>query len=141
MKSLRNNQVQNLIYALIQVFHNYGAASIVGLAIYGLVATRGGPRPGLGLVLAMAWAIQGISGASFGLATYYFHHQLPDIYGVAIAALLIKIACVVLGFLIAASYVIWSKRLSLAAGHFIWIGLTALGVIALNAAAFLRWFS
>lgn len=133
--------MQNLIYAFIQVFHNFGAATIVGLAVYGLIVTRGSPRPELGLVLATAWAIQGISGTSFGLTTYHFYHQLPDIDGVAIVALLIKVACVVLGFFIAISYAIWSKRLSLAAGQLVWIALTVLSAVALSAAAFLRWFS
>lgn len=133
--------MQNLIYAFIQVLHNFGAAAIIGFSVYGFMATKAGPKPGLGYLLAMAWLIQGVSGGFFGLTTYYYHHQLPDIHGVAMAALLIKIACVVLGFSIAASYAIWFKRYSLVFVRGIWIGLTLVGLTALSAAAFLRWFS
>ena len=77
----------------------------------------------------------------FGITTYYFEHHLPDIHGIAVDALLVKICCAVAGFVLAAAYVRlnpgWTESRQLLA----WRVLLTLGVIALGSAAFLRWFS
>jgi len=95
----------------------------------------------LAILTALAWAIQAASGALFGITTYYFERHLPDIHGIAVDALRIKIFCALAGFMLAVSYVklnsIWIVDRQLLA----WRMLLALGAIALGSAAFLRWFS
>ncbi|MCG6932419.1 MAG: hypothetical protein LJE57_02175 [Gallionella sp.] len=135
--------MQNLIYALIQVIHNFGAATVVGTAASALWLVRGSVavRHRIALFMAIAWAIQIASGMLFGITTYYFEHHLPDIHGIAVDALLVKICCAVAGFVLAAAYVRlnsgWTESRQLLA----WRALLTLGVIALGSAAFLRWFS
>lgn len=138
-------EIQNLIYALNQVIHNFGAATVVGIGTYGLIRQRpaqdtGPPREPL-LPLAIAWAVQGASGATFGITSFYFNGELPDIHGVAITALIIKIACVITGFMLAV-FAIWRHRTnSEPVARVFWSASLALGATALSAAAFLRWFS
>lgn len=133
--------MQSLIYALIQNIHNIGAVTIVGVSVYGLFFAREHQKKLLAIVISFAWALQGISGAAFGVTTLYFYQQLPDIHGVAVAALAIKVACVILGFFVASSYVVFCTELSLAIKKVFWITLFFLGNIALSSAGYLRWFS
>ena len=135
--------MQNLIYALIQLIHNFGAAAVAGTAASALWLVRGSVavRHRMALFMAIAWAIQIASGMLFGITTYYFERHLPDIHGTAVDALLVKICCAVAGFVLAAAYVRlnpgWTESRQLLA----WRVLLTLGVIALGSAAFLRWFS
>jgi hypothetical protein len=135
--------VQNLIYALIQVIHNFGAVAVVGTAASALWLVHGNAaaRHRLSIIMALAWAIQAASGALFGITTYYFDKNLPDIHGIAVDALLVKITCVVAGFILAVSYIKFNSEWDKSKQDIAWRGLLSLGVIALAAAAFLRWFS
>jgi hypothetical protein len=133
--------MQNLIDALIQVVHNMGAAAIVGIGFYGVFSTKANPGARLALVQAIAWMVQGLGGAAFGLTTYWFYGHLPDIHGVAVVALLLKMGCVVLGFLLTISYALRCHRWSSGRCRLVWCSSFALGLIALTSAAFLRWFS
>jgi len=133
--------VQNLIYALIQVTHNFGAAAIVGIGVYETWLVRGSPERRLAWLLAVVWALQAFSGALFGIVTYYYDGQLPDIHGVAVDALVVKIFCAILGFILAVAYAKWGSGWSAKKCRFIWGASFALGAVALSAAAFLRWFS
>lgn len=133
--------MQNLIYALIQVIHNFGAAAIVGMGAYETWLVRGSPDRRLASLLAIVWALQAFSGALFGIVTYYYDHQLPDIHGVAVDALLVKIICAILGFVLAVSYAKWGSGWSAQKNRFFWSASFALGAAALSSAAFLRWFS
>ena len=135
--------MQNLIYALIQVIHNFGAVAVVATAASALWLMPGNAaaRHRLSIIMALAWAIQAVSGALFGITTYYFEHHLPDIHGIAVDALLVKITCAVAGFGLAVSYRKIGSGWVKSKQDFAWRGLLSLGVIALAAAAFLRWFS
>ena len=133
--------MQSFLYALIQSIHNIGAVVIVGVGAYGLFFAHQNTRRVLAVVQALGWSIQGLTGAAFGATTFYFYHQLPDIHGVAILALLIKISCVVSGFVTSALYVLLCSRLSPAISKFAWSMMFGLGVIAISSAAFLRWYS
>jgi hypothetical protein len=133
--------VQNLIYALIQVIHNFGAAAIVGMGAYEAWLVRGSPGRRVASLLAIVWALQASSGAFFGIVTYYYDGQLPDIHGVAVDALVIKVICAAAGFALAVSYAKWGSGWSAKTSRFIWGASFALGAVALSAAAFLRWFS
>jgi len=135
--------VQNFIYALIQVIHNFGAATVVGAAASALWLVRGDTavRHRLATFTAVAWAAQVASGALFGITTYYFEKHLPDIGGVAVDALLVKIFCAVAGLILAVAYARsdsgWTRDRQL----LVWRILLTLGAVALGCAAFLRWFS
>src|SRR4030067_857263 len=59
----------------------------------------------LAWVMLLGWAVQAASGAGFGAVSFLYYGELPDIHGIAIAALVIKIACAAGGFLLAAVYV------------------------------------
>ncbi|SPE21355.1 conserved exported hypothetical protein [Burkholderiales bacterium] len=71
----------------------------------------------------------------------HFYHQLPDIAGVAVVALVLKMACAASGFLLLAAYLLWGsgwvERKRILACY----SSSILAAIALSAAAFLRWFS
>jgi hypothetical protein len=135
--------VQDLIYAIIQVIHNFGAAAVVGTAASALWLVRdsAAARRRLALFMAIAWATQLASGVLFGATTYYFERHLPDIHGIAVDALLVKICCAAAGFVLAVSYRKTGSAWLRSKQDFAWRGLLSLGVIALAAAAFLRWFS
>ncbi|MDQ6959920.1 MAG: hypothetical protein Q9M27_02735 [Mariprofundaceae bacterium] len=91
--------------------------------------------------MAVAWAVQLLSGAAFGATSYYYAGHFPDIHGVAIAALGIKLVCASAGFLLAAAYVKWASAWSVRRCFHVWCVLLTLAVIALTSVAFLRWFS
>ncbi len=135
--------LQSLIYALIQVVHNFGAVAILGIAVRGMwLARHGLPIPGrLPMWMAVAWAVQVAGGAAFGATSLYFYGHLPDIHGIAIDALLVKIACAATGFLIAVAYAMLGPKGCFRRPFAAWVLSFLLGAVALGAAAFLRWFS
>ena len=133
---------ENLAYALIQVAHNFGAATVLGGAVFALwPASRLEYGRRFARLILVAWGVQIASGALFGATSLYYYGETPDLSGVAMAALAIKIAAAAAGFLLAALYLRrgrnWDRRGSRRAFR----GLAALAVVALTAAAFLRWFS
>ena len=133
--------LQNLAYASIQVVHNFGAVAVVGSAAYGLWSGPGQIRKPLAWIMLAGWAAQAVSGGAFGAVSWLYYGRFPDIHGIAVAALLIKMACVAVGFMLAAAFLYrgigWSERVRQAA----WRALATLAATALTAAAFLRWFS
>jgi hypothetical protein len=135
--------VQNLIYAFIQVVHNFGAVTVVGTAATALWVARGNAalQHRLAWLLAVVWAVQAASGTGFGIATFYFEGHLPDIHGIAVIALFIKIACAITGFVLAASYIKWDSGWTAKRQLVAWRASLILAATALSAAAFLRWFS
>ncbi len=132
---------QNLAYSLTQVAHNLGALAAVGGSLAAVAAKDSHVKNKLTRLALAGWGTQGVSGAVFGATSYYFYHRLPDISGVAIDALIIKIACAILGFaLLAACLAFWAHwRPETRTG--MCTASAALSIIALCAAAFLRWFS
>ena len=135
---------QDLGYALTQVVHNLGAVSVVGAA----AAASGPAARELGeshrrlAWLALAgWAAQGASGATFGAISYANYGRFPDIHGIAVAALLLKMACAAAGFSLAGLLLARGAGWSAAARRRCFRSLHVLALTALTAAAFLRWFS
>ena len=135
--------LQNLGYAAVQVMHNFGAAAVVGGAAFMLYMA---PQPVLiqrkfAWLVGFGWGIQGLSGMMFGAISYYYYGKFPDIHSIAIAALVVKMLCAVLGLSTVALYLRYADGWAGRQRHVVWRILFALGATALSAAAFLRWFS
>ncbi|WP_324779025.1 hypothetical protein [Thiobacillus sedimenti] len=133
---------ENLAYALTQVVHNFGAVAVLGGAAFALWPA---PRLEAGrafawLILA-AWAAQLASGGVFGLVSYHYYGETPDLSSVAMTALVVKITAAVAGVLLSARVLLRGRQWRPDAMKRTFQGLAALGAVALTAAAFLRWFS
>lgn len=133
---------ENLAYALVQVAHNFGAVAVVGGALFSLwpVHRMQYARRFAWLIL-FGWSVQIASGVLFGLTSLHFYGETPDLSAVAMTALVIKVAAAIAGFLLGAWYLRGSGFCSSECTQGIFRVLAALGLIALTAAAFLRWFS
>lgn len=133
---------QNLAYALVQLAHNFGAVAVTGGAVAGWLIQRRDtpPRVLVWLVLA-GWALQAASGAGFGLISLAWYGQFPDLHGIAVAALVIKLSCATAGLLLAMLLLKFSGAWLPARHRHAWSGLVGLAATALSAAAFLRWFA
>lgn len=136
-------QPENLAYALTQLLHNFGAAAVVGGAAFALWAPAGPPgrEARIASFVVLGWAVQIASGAGFGAVSHYYYGQLPEIRGVAFAALATKVACAAAGVTLAILLRAGAARWSGPARTRCWRALLALAATALAAAAFLRWFS
>jgi len=132
-------QLENILYAGVQIVHNFGAAAVTGLPIavlwFGL-EQRAALRAMAWLTLA-AWLAQAASGAGFGAVSYFVVGELPQIHHLALAALITKIGCAfaaiaLLGVALFGAAAPSRKR---------WASLALLGSVALICAAILRWLS
>ena len=135
---------QDLGYALTQVVHNLGAVSVVAAAAAArrpAALEAGESHRRLAWLALAGWAAQGASGATFGAISYAYYGRLPDIHGIAVAALLLKIACAAVGFSLAGLLLARGSGWSDAARRRCFRSLLVLALTALTAAAFLRWFS
>jgi len=74
------------------------------------------------------------------MTSYFLKGQLPEISGVALIALVAKIACATCGFAVGVLYLKTASQWSVATRLKVWQGMLALAGTALTAAAFLRWF-
>jgi hypothetical protein len=134
---------ENLSYALVQVVHNFGAAGVVALPLFAIAAARTGAyreRSLLWLVL-LAWSTQVLSGAGFGAVSYYFYTAFPELSRIATVALVIKVASAILALILVGVALRRDGQGATAPTRPMWHALAGLGVVALTAAAFLRWFA
>ncbi|MGR6036573.1 MAG: hypothetical protein ACU4EQ_13095 [Candidatus Nitrosoglobus sp.] len=134
---------ENLNYAIVQLVHNFGAVAVVGIAIFALYpAAQPAPvQRRFAWLVGIGWAAQTLSGTGFGIVSYYFYEQLPELSRIAFIALLIKIMCAAGSLGTAGVYLRQAADWNAGQRHAAWKLLIALGVTALTAAAFLRWFS
>ena len=134
---------QLLLYACIQALHNLGAVAIVGGGAAALLLARRSPgmQRTLVWVITLGWVNQGVTGALFGITSYVYDGRLPDIHGIALTALFLKMACAVAGILLGMTYLGFESGWSGAGQRRVLGADFGLGVTALTAAAFLRWFS
>jgi hypothetical protein len=133
---------ENLAYALTQVVHNFGAAAVLGGAVFALwPAFRLENGRSFAWLILVAWGAQIASGGLFGLTSLYYYGETPDLSRIAMAALAVKVAAAAAGFLLAAFYLIRGREWDRASVKRTFLSLAALGATALTAAAFLRWFS
>lgn len=126
-----------------QLVHNFGAAAVVGIAIFALYPAAQ-PVPlqrRFAWLVGIGWAVQALSGMGFGVVSYYFYEKLPELNGIAFAALLVKIMCAAGGIGIAVMLLRRVPGWTVEQRRAAWKSLIALGVTALSAAAFLRWFA
>lgn len=130
-------QLDNALYALVQIAHNFGAVAAIGLPLAALRYAAADP-PKIYRSTIAAWIVQVVSGVGFGLVSYFVVDELPQISGLAFVALCVKIICAALAVAVAALLLArkgaMPDRAALAS-------LTALGALALFSAAILRWFS
>lgn len=134
---------QNLAYALVQLAHNFGAVAVTGGAVAGWMMYRRDAVPPTALVwlILAGWTVQAASGAGFGLISFAYYGQFPDLHGVAVAALVIKLSCATAGLVLAMLLLKFAGSWSAARCRYIWRVLVGLAATALSAAAFLRWFA
>lgn len=131
--------IQNLAYAITQIVHNFGAMTVVGGAVFALAWHATEVQHRLARLVLAGWLVQAVSGATFGAISYYYYAQFPDLSGIAVAALVVKIVCAALGISLTA----WQSlaQTSESSRRYAWLALCFLGVLALTSAAVLRWFS
>lgn len=132
---------QNLAYATVQVVHNFGAVAVVGGSLVAMKFRETDTRTELAIVVLAGWSMQALSGAGLGAISLYYYHHFPDIAGIALAALVIKMCCAVSGFLLMATYLFRSSNWTESRLDHFWILASMLAILAISAAAFLRWFS
>jgi Trk-type K+ transport system membrane component len=135
--------LQDLSYALVQVVHNFGAASVVAAPLVALRFAKHQPenRRRLSWIVLFGWVAQGASGIGFGAVSYYNYAKFPDIHGIATVALVIKVVCAISALLLVLALLAKGSNWSEKAQHRAWHSLAGFGTIAITAAAFLRWFS
>jgi hypothetical protein len=133
---------ENLAYALVQVVHNFGAAAVLGGAAFALwPAYRPEYARSFVWLILVGWAAQIASGALFGVTSLYYYGETPDLSRIAQTALGIKVIAALSGFLLAGATLIRGRNWdSLRVKRRVRM-LVALAIVALTAAAFLRWFS
>lgn len=133
---------ENLAYALVQVVHNFGAVAVLGGAVAALWPA---PRLEFGRTLAWlilaAWVAQLASGGAFGLTSYHYYGEAPDLSSVAMVALVVKVVAALSGVVLSALFLWRGRQWSPEGAKHTFHALAALGAVALTAAAFLRWFS
>ena len=133
---------ENLVYALTQVVHNFGAAAVLGGAVFVLwPAFKLEDGRTFAWLILFAWGAQIASGGLFGLTSLYYYGKTPDLSSIAMAALAIKVIAAIAGFLLAAFYLVRGREWDRVRVQRTFRALAALGATALTAAAFLRWFS
>ena len=134
-----------LVYALVQAVHNLGAVAVVASPAVALGLRGRGEHVEinerrLAWVLLAAWGLQAASGAGFAAASYGLKGELPEVTGVALAALAIKLAATACGFTLGAA-LLRARRLASGRPRAVAWGLAlGLAVAALLAAAPLRWY-
>jgi len=134
---------QNLAYALVQLAHNFGAVAVTGGAVAAwMIHRRDAAQPTALVWLVLAgWTLQAASGAGFGLISFAYYGKFPDLHGVAIVALVVKLSCATAGLVLSMLLLKFAGGWSAARRRDIWSALVGLAATALSAAAFLRWFA
>lgn len=132
--------LQNIAYAVAQLVHNFGSVAVVGGSICALALYRTGfASHRLTWIVLIGWGIQAVSGSTFGAISYFHYGKFPDIKGIALVALGVKILCTTIGFTFAASQLF--VNFSIKSNRRIGFLQCGMGILALSSAAVLRWFS
>ena len=136
-------QWENLFYALAQLVHNFGAVAVVAGALCGLKvqAENLALKQKLAWLVFFGWIAQACSGLMFGAISFFYYGETPDLHSTAEVAFIIKVTCAAAAGSLALFYIKRAKDWTGKGRCKVWCALTVFGVIALTAAAFLRWFS
>ncbi len=132
---------QSLAYALVELAHNFGAVAVTGGAVAGWMVRRDPPPRALVWLVLAGWSLQAASGAGFGLISLAWYGQFPDLHGVAVVALVVKLGCASAALVLSLLLVKFTGTWSAARRTGVWGTLVGLAATALSAAAFLRWFA
>lgn len=134
-------ELENAIYAGVQIAHNFGAAAVAGLPVAALWFGAAHPAAlhRMAQLTLLAWLVQAASGAGFGTVSYFMEGELPEIHHLARAALIVKILCAAASIILLSAHFL--RRGRTPPGRGVWGGLCVFGLTALTAAAVLRWFS
>ena len=132
----------NLIYTLLQIVHNFGAAAVVGgpALVYWLGRDNDAIQRRMAWLVVSGATAQLASGVGFGLASHFIKGQLPELEGVALIALVVKIICVTSSLVLMLRHLFRAEGVVSRPHRSVWLATLALGSIALAAAAFLRWY-
>jgi hypothetical protein len=132
----------NFAYALVQMLHNFGAVAVVGSpAAAWLWAREHRAAPAvLAWLVAAGWLVQALSGTGFAVVSHYSRGELPEVAGVALLALYVKVGCAAGSLGLVAYYLTRSAQSREKIQRWIWASLFAAGVAALSGAAVLRWY-
>jgi hypothetical protein len=131
--------MSDLPYALVQVAHNLGAAGVVAPPVAALwFAREAAPRRRLAWLSTGSWAVQAATGAGFAAVSWFGKGALPEVEGVALAALATKLVCTVVG--LAAGLILLRRRADGGTVSWPWGASLAAAIGALLGAAFLRWY-
>jgi hypothetical protein len=134
--------MNELVYACVQALHNLGAGAVVASPALALAMPAGSGRRErrLAWALLFAWGLQAASGAGFAAASYGLKGELPEVTGVALVALGVKLAATFGGLVLAAG-LLWLRRLNDPRSRAVaWSVCLGLAIAALLAAAPLRWY-
>src|SRR5206468_10799244 len=85
-------QMENFIYTLVQLVHNFGAVAVAGSPVVALWFGRENKIAlhKLTWLMALGWVAQGASGIGFAVTSFTMKGALPEVEGVALTALALK---------------------------------------------------
>ena len=133
-------QIENYLYATAQLIHNFGAVAVTALPLIALIFSLDPVKLQAAYkLIIVAWVAQSVSGAGFGLISYFVVGSLPELHFFAFSSLILKITCAA-----SAITLVGAKLLGLRTvlrDRSLLIILSTLGSTALASAAVLRWFS
>ncbi len=129
-------KTEHLVFSLIQITHNLGSAFALGAPFFWLLYEPAAVKTrSILLLLALVWALQGISGGLFIIVALYLG-AVPEYTTIGIAAIILKAAIVAVSVILC----IWLLyRRQETVSRAVWIFLTALAAIATITAGILRW--
>jgi hypothetical protein len=139
-------EYENLVYSLVQIIHNFGAVTVVGTPVTALLLAWQSQLAGrqeslrqMTWLMMAGWLLQILTGIGFGAVSLLVYAQLPDIAGVALVALAVKIVCAIIGIVLC--FIQLRRKAEGNTSPWSWRVCTGLGVTALIAAGVLRWYS
>ena len=134
--------MENLIYTRVQIMHNFGAVALIGSSAAALSLSRQNQivRSKLAWLMLLGWLAQGASGVGFALTSYTMKGALPEVTGIALGALVLKVGCTFIGTVLKEFYLATRLRWSAAREHKMWQLMLLMTVSAITTAAFLRWY-
>ena len=134
--------MENFIYTLVQLVHNFGAVAVAGSPVAALWFGRENKivLQKLTWLMALGLVAQGASGIGFAVTSYTMKGALPEVEGVALTALALKVGCTFVGVVLAGFYLVTGSRWSAVNQLRMWKLMVIMTLTALSAAAFLRWY-